>query len=88
MITSGACQLAKRVTTHAVASGLMIEPTCPVVFMLALSTAVCGPPISMQAAHVALKVNIEAATAAAIRQAASTGDVVKTEANIAAPASE
>src|SRR5687768_10043956 len=86
MISSGACQLANRVTTHAVTIGQMIEPICPVVFMVALRIAVCAPPMSMQAAQVELSVNIDAATDTAIRIAAVVGLSDLTDASIATPA--
>ena len=47
--------------------------------MAALRTAVCLPPISIQAAQLALSVNIEAATATAMSDAAITGVVETTE---------
>ena len=86
MISNGVCQLEKWVTTQPVTIGLRIDPICPVVFMDALSTAVCSPPISIHAAQVALNVNMEAATETAINDAAITGVVERTEPNIAAPA--
>ena len=76
----------KRVTTQAATIGLRIEPICPVVFIDALTTAVCAPPMSMQVAQLALSVNMEAATAKAINDAATAGESEKTEATIAAPA--
>src|SRR3954449_10665651 len=86
MMISGACQFANSVTTQAVTNGLRIDPICPVVFMEAPRTAVCSPPISMHVAQLALSVNMEAATATAISDAAITDVAEKTDRNIAAPA--
>ena len=86
MMSNGVFQSEKCVTTYPVTTGLRMDPICPVVFMAALRTAVCSPPISMHAAQLALNGNMEAATATAIKDAAITGVVARTEANIAAPA--
>ena len=69
-------------------AGTLITTASAVVFIAPLRTPVCGPPMSMQAAQLALKVNIEAATATAMSEAAITGVDERTEANIAAPAKE
>src|ERR1019366_5596733 len=50
--------------------------------MAALSTAVFSPPMSMQAAQLGLSVNMEAATATAINEAATTGAAAYTAANM------
>src|ERR1035441_4515124 len=65
-----------------------MDPTCPVVFMAALRTAVFSPPMSMQAAQLGLSVNMEAATATAINEAAITGVAAYTAANMAPAATE
>ena len=52
----------------------------------ALSTAVCSAPTSMHVAQLALSVNMEAATATAISEAAIAGPAEKTDANMAIPA--
>ena len=71
MMSSGACQFAKRVTTQPAMIGLRIDPIWPVVFMDALRIAVCSPPTSMHVAQLALSVNMDAATATAMSDAAT-----------------
>src|SRR4029434_3958280 len=80
-------QLANRSTTSARTIGLRIPPTCPAVFIAALTTPELRPPISIHAAQLGRSVNIDEARATAIRSAATLESAVAAPASMARAAS-
>src|SRR5688572_8456636 len=83
---SGIAQLSDHRTTYARMIGLSTAPTCPDVFIAALSSPEYFRPMSMHEAQLGASVNIELALATAINTAATRGFSVAAPDIIAIPA--